>query len=126
MSEVELQIDRLSQLGEGVASFEGRSVFLWGAFPGERVRARVEQAGKVLRGEVLEVLAPSAAREKPGCPLSELCGGCDWMGLSLEAQREAKREVLLSSLEHLGGISRDSFEVFPTIGDARALGYRRR
>jgi 23S rRNA (uracil1939-C5)-methyltransferase len=126
MPEVELQIDRLSQLGEGVASFDGRSVFLWGAFPGERVRARVEPSGKVLRGEVLEVLRASPSREAAACPLSERCGGCDWMGLSLEAQREAKREVLLSTLEHLGGISREALEVLPTLGDARALGYRRR
>ena len=35
---IELTIERLGQLGEGVALYEGRTVFIPGAFPGERVR----------------------------------------------------------------------------------------
>lgn len=42
------------------------------------------------------------------------------------AQRAAKLEVALSTLEHLGGISRDALEVLSTLSSPRALGYRRR
>ncbi|MBF5040892.1 class I SAM-dependent RNA methyltransferase [Aggregicoccus sp. 17bor-14] len=123
---VELHIDRLGQLGEGVALFEGRTVFVTGAFPGERVRARLEQAGKVLRGHLAEVVAPSPSRRLSGCALSSACGGCDWLELAEPAQREAKQEIVLSALEHLGRIPRAQLTVRPLLVAPRDTGYRRR
>lgn len=126
MIEADLQIDRLSQLGEGVATHEGHAVFVPGAFPGERVRARIERVGKVLRGELLTQLTQSPSRRPAPCPLGETCGGCDWLSLDEAAQRAAKQEILLSTLEHLGGLSRDALQVLPVASAGPPLGYRRR
>jgi len=125
---IEVRIDRLSKLGEGVGSHEGRTVFVEGALPGERTRVLLVPDGKVLRGVLLEVLERSPARRdgKALCAVSDRCGGCDWLHLSEEAQRESKQEVLVSALEHLGGLSRTGFEVRPMIASAQAMGYRRR
>src|SRR5687767_2791946 len=101
---VELRIDRLSQLGEGVASLDGRSVFVPGGLPGERVTADVDQEGRVLRGQLVDVLSASADRREAPCPVAAQCGGCDWLHLTEAAQREAKLEIVLSSLEHNAGI----------------------
>ncbi|HLL55232.1 MAG TPA: TRAM domain-containing protein, partial [Myxococcaceae bacterium] len=124
----ELTIDRLSQLGEGVGTHQGRTVFVQGALPGERVRVRLEPDGKVLRGELLEVLERSPQRRDPLslCAVSDRCGGCDWLHLDEGAQRDAKREVVLSSLEHLGGVRRESLEVLPVLVSPQPFGYRRR
>jgi 23S rRNA (uracil1939-C5)-methyltransferase len=126
MIEADLQIERLSQLGEGVGTHEGHAVFVAGAFPGERVHARIEQVGRVRRGELLSLLTPSPARRAPPCPVSETCGGCDWLALDESAQRAAKEEIVLSTLEHLGGLSRDAFELLPMAFAGPTLGYRRR
>ena len=126
MVETELQIERLSQLGEGVATHDGQAVFVPGLFPGERAFVRIDRFGKVLRGEVLSLRAVSPSRRESPCALSETCGGCDWLGLDEVAQRQAKLEIVLSSLEHLGGISRDALEVLPVQSAGPALGYRRR
>jgi len=125
---VEVVMDRLSKQGEAVGLYEGRSVFVGGALPGERVRVLLLPDGKQLRGVLLEVLSKSPARRDPRalCPLSDRCGGCDFLYLTEEAQRAAKQEILLSALEHLGGLSRGAFEVRPMIASAHSLGYRRR
>lgn len=122
----ELSITRLSKLGEGVASLGGRTVFVEGALPGERVVAEVEPSGKVLRGRLIAVVEASPARRDPACPLSAECGGCDWLHAQESLQREAKQEIVLSTLEHLGGFSRAQLGVPEVVVSPRALGYRRR
>lgn len=109
-----------------MAQYEGRAVFVAGALPGERVLAEVGEAGKALRGEVVQLLTTSPSRRPPPCSLAERCGGCDWMHLQDEAQLEHKQEIVLSTLEHLGGVERTSFELLPTMRSGESLGYRRR
>ena len=47
-----------------LARHEGQVVLVWGAIPGERVRARVERAGKgVLYAETVEVITASPDRK---------------------------------------------------------------
>ncbi|MFZ5470485.1 MAG: class I SAM-dependent RNA methyltransferase, partial [Myxococcota bacterium] len=126
MPEAELRIERLSMLGEGVAHLDGRTVFVEGALPGERVCAEVSEHGKVLRGELLDILEQSPARRAPACPLAASCGGCDWLHADERLQREAKEEIVLSALEHLAGISRQRVERLPTVVSPRSMAYRRR
>jgi 23S rRNA (uracil1939-C5)-methyltransferase len=122
----ELVIDRLSQLGEGVGKLDGRAVFVSGGFPGERLRVDVTPDAKVLRGQILELLEPSPERRAAVCPLADRCGGCDWMALDEVAQRAAKQESVLSALEHLAQIRRETIRVLPWTISPRGMGYRRR
>jgi 23S rRNA (uracil1939-C5)-methyltransferase len=65
----ELEIERVGAQGEGVAA---GPVYVPGALPGERVRARV--AGE--RADAFEMLAASPERMQPPCPHFGACGGC--------------------------------------------------
>ncbi|MDY7231116.1 class I SAM-dependent RNA methyltransferase [Hyalangium rubrum] len=123
---IDVTIERLGQLGEGVASWQGRTVFVPGAFPGDVVRVQLEQQGKVLRGLLEQVVTPSKDRRASPCPLNTECGGCDWLELAEPAQRAAKQEIVLSTLEHLGRLQRDRFTVRPLLVAPRDFGYRRR
>jgi 23S rRNA (uracil1939-C5)-methyltransferase len=116
---IELLIERLAKSGDGVAHHEGRSVFVPGALPGERVVAEVEDH----RARLISVLAPSPHRRPPPCPHAEECGGCSWLHLDEVAQREAKEEIVRSTLEHIGRLT---VPMLPTQLGARQLGYRRR
>lgn len=85
----------LARGGDAVVETPRGLVFASGALPGERVRlVGVKRAGKILRGRVAEVIEPSPERVEPPCPLVERCGGCPWMAVSLEAQREIKRRFV--------------------------------
>jgi 23S rRNA (uracil1939-C5)-methyltransferase len=119
-------VDRLGLEGEGIASHQGRALFIPGAFPGERVRVRPEPAGKVLRGRLEAVLVPSPARRAPPCPLADRCGGCDWMHLSPETQVEEKQRLVVDALMRIGRLPAGSFDVLPTAGSGTDTGTRRR
>jgi 23S rRNA (uracil1939-C5)-methyltransferase len=108
--------------GESVVETEAGVVLVRGGLPGEQVRVRPElQRQGVRRGSLLEVLTPSAARIDAECPLSDRCGGCPLMRLSLAAQRELKRERVARALAQVSG---DVPVQLESIG--RGLGYRRR
>lgn len=126
MPRLELVIDRLSKSGDGVAQVGGRAVFVSGALPGERVLVDVGEQGKILRGDVIDVLAASASRRTPMCPLATTCGGCDWMHVDEAAQLLNKEQIVRSALEHLGQIGAEQYEFLPTVGSTAPLGYRRR
>jgi 23S rRNA (uracil1939-C5)-methyltransferase len=121
-----VRILRLSQLGEAVGEHDGRTVFVGGALPGERVRVRLTDEQRVLRGELVEVLEPSPARRTPPCPIADRCGGCDWLHVDEDTQCAAKEEILLSALEHLGRIPRSEVRLLPTVRGPTPMGYRRR
>lgn len=125
MSVTRLQILRLSQLGEGIAEHEGRAIFVPGTFPGDEIEATVTEQGRVLRGTLTALLAPSADRRPSPCDVPNCCGGFEWLELGETAQRKAKQEIVLSTLEHLGGIPRTSLEVRELLA-GRSLGSRRR
>jgi 23S rRNA (uracil1939-C5)-methyltransferase len=124
--QAEVWIERLAKSGHGVASYQGRAVFIEGGLPSERVRIQLERTGKALRGRLIEVLSPSPSRRQSPCPLSRECGGCDWLHLDEEAQRQAREEIVLSALERMGGIQRHEFQLLPTVIASPPLGYRRR
>src|SRR2546425_13057276 len=69
-----LTIDKPAAGGRMIARVDGQVVLVWGAIPGERVRARVERVGKgVAYAETLDVL--SASRDRRGAPPAWRRGG---------------------------------------------------
>ena len=81
-------------------------MFVARAAPGDRLLVEpVDRQRDFVRAQTVEVLEPSPSRREPPCPYYESCGGCSLMHLRPEAQREAKREILLESLRRSGGVS---------------------
>ena len=90
-SERELLIDGLGHRGEG---FARGPIFISGALPGERVRARVDGE----RGRLIEILKPSATRAAPICRYFGVCGGCATQHFGPELYASWKREILVDAL----------------------------
>jgi 23S rRNA (uracil1939-C5)-methyltransferase len=123
---VDVSIERLGLEGEGIATYQGRALFIPGAFPTERVRVRLEAPGKVLRGHLEAVLAPNPERREAPCHLADRCGGCDWMQLSPDAQQREKERLVVEALVRLGNIAEGSFELLATAATGTDVGTRRR
>jgi len=120
----ELDVQDLAQDGRGLARHERKAVFVAGALPGERVRARINRQGKDFdEAQALEVLQPSPQRVVPDCAHFGRCGGCALQHLDIEAQRTYKQKQLLDSLQRIARLAPQEL-VPPLIGDA--WGYRRR
>lgn len=98
-----LQIEKLVYGGEGLSRNEGQVILTPFVLPGEAVQVETGAARSgVLRGRVVEVTSPSAARVEPPCPYFARCGGCHYQHANYEAQLEAKRAILAETLRRVG------------------------
>lgn len=120
----------LSHDGRGVArrpdghASAGKTVFVSGALPGERVLARqVGRSRHFDEARVVEVLDASPERVPPRCVHFGTCGGCALQHLDEARQIHAKQRTLLENLERIGKVA--PAEVLPPLVDA-AWGYRRK
>ena len=114
----------LSHDGRGVARIDGKTVFIEGALPGERVRFRYFNKRKNYdSGGLVEILEASPNRVTPPCPHFGVCGGCDLQHLRPAIQIQAKQRIVAEQLAHLGKVEPRNW-LAPVTGPA--LGYRRR
>lgn len=121
---VEVEVDRLSHEGRGIAQVDERAVFITNALPGERVSFQFTKRNrKKAEGRAVEVLRPAPERIEPGCPHFGYCGGCSLQHLPPEAQIRHKGQVLAEQFQHMGGVTPERW-LAPLTGPV--WGYRRK
>lgn len=112
---IKLTIDNIGHNGEGIGRYEGLTVFVEGALPGEEVSAQiVERRKKFARAEMLSIQKPSTKRVPPTCSLFGKCGGCQLMHLAYAEQLVFKRQRVVDALERIGKF------VNPAVADCTA------
>ncbi|MBO7667716.1 MAG: class I SAM-dependent RNA methyltransferase [Firmicutes bacterium] len=100
----EITIDGVTSEGWGVGRMDGLAVFVSGALPGERVRARiVARKKRFALAETERVLSSVPGRVKPSCPDYDSCGGCSLQHADYRTELELKRRIVQQSLRRLGG-----------------------
>lgn len=120
--EVELVIDNLSNMGDGVGRIDNWVVFVPYTLPGERVRARIYRNDKnCSMADLVEVLEPSPRRVKPQCPVFGYCGGCQYQHLDYAAQLEWKTAQVADLLRLQAGLE---LPVKPAIPSPETYNYR--
>jgi len=102
----------------------GKTVFVAGALPGERISFRRRSFHKSHdEAELLEVHDASPARATPRCAHFGVCGGCAMQHLDPAAQIEAKQKELAQNLQRIGSVEPDEW-LPPLLGPH--WNYRRR
>jgi 23S rRNA (uracil1939-C5)-methyltransferase len=97
--QLELTIDRLAHGGAGVARLDGYVVFVRGAIPGDRVRARVTKSKRSFaEADSVELLEPSPERIEPVAPHP----GAPWQVLPYERQLSEKEDQVRDALQRIG------------------------
>ena len=121
----EATIESLNHDGRGVAHVADKTVFIYGALPGERVRFRYLKVRRSYdEGVAIEVLSASPDRVEPRCDKFGICGGCSLQHMAGEAQIAAKQQVLLENLQRIGKVTPD--QVLPPLTSDSPWGYRRK
>ncbi len=121
---VEIEISDLSHDGRGVGHLDGKTVFIHGALPGERVTFKYTAMRRRFdEGKTVEVLEASADRVTPKCPNFGRCGGCVLQHMHHDAQIATKQSILIENLQRLGKVSAET--ILPPLV-AEPWGYRRR
>lgn len=103
---IELSVETLTSNGDGIARFEGYTVFIPHGAPGDLVSVYIEKTTPRFGvARILEIIAPSPDRVVPFCSVFPKCGGCKLQFLSYEKQIEFKVEVLKNDLQRIGKIN---------------------
>jgi len=101
--EVMLDIIGMTHEGEGVGRVEGFTLFVQGALPGEKVRARVLKTKKQYGyAKLLNIVEASSARIAAPCEIYDQCGGCQLQHMDYTAQLAWKRQLVVDNLERKG------------------------
>ncbi len=117
-------ITDLTHDGRGVGHVDDKALFVRGALPGERVRARITRRHRHFdEGVVEELHTRSAERVEPRCRHYGICGGCSLQHLAPDAQILAKQRVLAENFQRIGKVEPERW-LDPLVG--RQWGYRRR
>jgi 23S rRNA (uracil1939-C5)-methyltransferase len=94
-------------------------VFVRGAVPGDRIRARIGKSKRSwAEAELIEVLEPSPDRIEPQAPHP----GAPWQVLPYERQLEEKQSQVTDALERIGGF--ESPPVEPIVPAVQQFRYR--
>ena len=120
-----LTLDLISwgRLGEAMAEYGDRPVFVFGGIPGERVVAQVLRVHrKYVSARVTQVLEPSPDRVEPPCPYFGVCTGCQWQHVDYTHQLSMKRDKVVDALERVGGFQDPP--VVPVMPSSHEYGYR--
>jgi 23S rRNA (uracil1939-C5)-methyltransferase len=119
----EFVVDRLGHDGRGIASWNGKTLFIKGALPGERVSTRlVRDHSRYAEARIDKLLEPSPERVAAPCAHYSSCGGCQLQHLPVDQQLAFKQESVLDQLELWGGVK--PRRVLPPITSSDS-GYRR-
>jgi 23S rRNA (uracil1939-C5)-methyltransferase len=117
-----LDVEKPTAGGRMLARHNGQVVLVWGAIPGERVRARIERSGKdVLFAETIEVLSPSSDRRDAVADWR--CGGNVLAHVRYDRQLQLKSDIIRDAFARIG---RMPLGAAPPVTASPEHGYRMR
>ena len=119
---IEIELDKPAAGGRMLGRHHGHVVLVWGAIPGERVRARIERVGKgVVYAQTAEVL--EASTDRRAAPADWRCGGNVLAHVAYQRQRQLKAEIIQDAFLRIGRVP---LPVLPTVVGSPESGYRMR
>lgn len=122
---VELGIEGISHQGWGIGRHEGFTVFVPGALPEEKVKAKIKQVKKNYAiADLVQVRTESSHRIKDACSVYAACGGCHMQHAQYEHQLDLKRKIVADALSKIGKL--ENLKVKPVLGMTEPWKYRNR
>ena len=99
-----VEIEKLSNLGYGIAKLDGYVIFVEGACPGDKVKIKLGKKNKnFANAKILEIVKPSEHRINPICPMQKVCGACQLQFIDYDYQLELKRQIVEDAMHSIYG-----------------------
>lgn len=103
--ELTVKIEKMSNLGLGIAKVDGFVIFVENACPGDEVKIKITKANKnYANAKVLEIITPSEHRVEPFCAMQKVCGSCQLQFIDYDYQLELKRQIVEDAMRSIGNI----------------------
>ena len=112
---LKLKIEKLSNLGPGIARKEGRVIFIGNSCPGDEIEAKLIHTNKNYSiAEISRITEPSPHRITPLCSLQKICGSCQLQFIEYKYQLKLKRQIIEDAMRNIAGTSFEIREVIPS------------
>ena len=113
--ELIVDIEKLSNLGYGIAKVDGYVIFVADACPGDKVLIRVGKKNKnFANATIKEIIEPSKHRIAPFCPMQKVCGACQLQFIDYDFQLELKRDIVADTMRSIYGFDIEVKNVIPS------------
>ena len=115
----QVQIEDMSETGEGIGKVDGFTWFIKDAIIGDRVEAKVMKTKKSYGfARLMKVLEPSEWRVEPRCNVARQCGGCQLQTMDYQRQLQFKADRVKNNLMRIGGLTNLALVSDETTADA--------
>lgn len=113
--ELTVKIEKLSNLGLGIAKIDGYVIFVPNTCPDDVVKVKIGKKNKnYANADIIEIIEPSPDRTEPFCKLQKVCGACQLQFINYEAQLKYKKEIVQDVMKSIYGGSVDIKDVIPS------------
>lgn len=102
--EIVVEVEKLSNLGFGIAKHEGLVIFVENACPEDKLKVKITKLTKnYANAEIIEIIEPSSHRVEPFCAMHKVCGGCQLQFIDYDYQLKLKKEIVEDAIKTIGG-----------------------
>lgn len=103
--ELTVTIEKLSNLGTGIARVDGFVIFVENACPQDELKIKITKLNKsYASAKIIEIVEPSPHRTEPFCPMQKVCGACQLQFIDYDYQLEIKRQIVEDSMRTIAGL----------------------
>lgn len=99
---IELTITNLGDMGDGVAQYDGKTIFVPFTYTGDKIKAVIDNVTKDhLTANMIEIVEPSPQRQNAPCKHFGKCGGCSLQHLNKHTYDSFKENILNNVIKDL-------------------------
>ena len=120
--ELIVKIEKISNLGLGIARVDGQIIFVENACPEDELKVKIKKVNKnYANAEIIEIINPSKYRVAPFCPMQKVCGACQLQFIDYDYKLQIKTDIVKDALRSIAGLN---LEVPKTIASPLTREYR--
>ena len=100
-----VNIEKLSNLGTGIARIDGQVVFVENACPQDELKIKITKVNKnFATAKAIEIITPSPYRTNAFCPMQKVCGACQLQFIDYDYQLLLKKQIVEDTMRTIGHI----------------------
>ncbi len=115
---IQVRIIKLCENGFGIGHHDDKTVFVANTLPGELIEAEVTASRTgIIYACPIRIIESAEQRQEPDCEAFghlKLCGACDWLMLSYDAQIKTKLDLFRFKYNNLAPASPSPLSIIPS------------
>ena len=109
---IQLEIENISNDGNGVGHYESMAVFVPFCVVGDILQVKIVKPCKTYAFGIIEkIIQPGEGRVEYDCPNYSKCGGCNFRHMTYQKELESKQQFVGDALKRIGKIDVEPLEI---------------